>query len=719
MIKKILIISSIVFFSLSLYAKNDYECYNIKRAQELIQEQKYADAAEYLDKEINDNPTNGFAWMNYALAYAASDMSDEALSCINKAIPLLQNEYTNEYMSYVISIKAGIYYQMKDWSKTIDTYTQAIKLDKKSEKAYYWRAKTYYNKEDWSNCISDCQQIIHLSGEYRLSAYSLMGDTYFAQKKYSHAVGYYDKVIDGTTEPSLLAPALTSRSACNWELGNKRSAIDDVLLAIENNSNLGYYYLQYFAKDENFFPLIRTKLQAKIVKTDNSAYWQVALGDCFSRRNEPIEAIKNYVAASNEVESANKDLINNRIYSVLKRYCIFDEIDYFYQHKLETSDNQIDDKIDYAYHVLDPSGKPDEAIRLLDDCLTEDPDNTMAYYVRARIKRYKNLLKEAIDDYTMAIMLQEEYTFSYNERADCYKLLGQTNKANDDYRLVLAIDGDEETGSEISNSVYSLFYLGRINETKKLLTKAQAQDGFSDYYDAACLWSLLGDKAKSISALREAFENGYRDFNHIIRDTDLNNIRNSIEFKSLVNNFKNIHQNEQNEIHNLLLAYHRDEGSLTHNSQSGPSNKIIDNHRLSASQSHAANEAVSIPFTVEGNLTKVKCKVNDLPLSFIFDTGASKVTISSIEATFMYKNGYLTRNDFGSSEYFSTASGEVVEGTIVTLKNVEIGGIKLSNVKATVVHNQNAPLLLGQSVLSRLGKIEIDNVNKLLIIQPK
>jgi hypothetical protein len=34
---------------------------------------------------------------------------------------------------------------------------------------------------------------------------------------------------------------------------------------------------------------------------------------------------------------------------------------------------------------------------------------------------------------------------------------------------------------------------------------------------------------------------------------------------------------------------------------------------------------------------KVKCKINDLPLHFVFDTDASDVTLSMVEATFMIK----------------------------------------------------------------------------------
>ena len=110
----------------------------------------------------------------------------------------------------------------------------------------------------------------------------------------------------------------------------------------------------------------------------------------------------------------------------------------------------------------------------------------------------------------------------------------------------------------------------------------------------------------------------------------------------------------------------------------------------------------------------VNCKVNNLPLHFIFDTGASDISISDVEANFMYKNNYLNNNDFIGKRNYLTADGSISEGTIINIRNVNIGGLELKNVRASVVKNQRAPLLLGQSVLSRLGKIEIDNDKKII-----
>lgn len=118
----------------------------------------------------------------------------------------------------------------------------------------------------------------------------------------------------------------------------------------------------------------------------------------------------------------------------------------------------------------------------------------------------------------------------------------------------------------------------------------------------------------------------------------------------------------------------------------------------------------------QGGIYTIPCKVNGLPLKFVFDTGASSVSISQSEAIFMLKNGYLSINDIVGSQQFQTASGAVLEGTKIIIKKIEIGGLILRNVEASVVHSTNAPLLLGQSVLSRLGKISIDYRKSSLII---
>ena len=81
------------------------------------------------------------------------------------------------------------------------------------------------------------------------------------------------------------------------------------------------------------------------------------------------------------------------------------------------------------------------------------------------------------------------------------------------------------------------------------------------------------------------------------------------------------------------------------------------------------------------------------------------------------KNGYLSERDACGDTKFSDAVGNVSEGTVFNLRKVQFGDVELDNVKASVVRNQKAPLLLGQTVLSRIGKIEIDNQQKVIKVR--
>jgi aspartyl protease family protein len=82
----------------------------------------------------------------------------------------------------------------------------------------------------------------------------------------------------------------------------------------------------------------------------------------------------------------------------------------------------------------------------------------------------------------------------------------------------------------------------------------------------------------------------------------------------------------------------------------------------------------------------------------------------------MLKNGYLTEQDFIGTNNYYTANEEKIEARTVMLRQVEIGGLVLHNVRAAVIKNRKAGMLFGQSALSRYGKITIDNQKKQIIL---
>lgn len=139
---------------------------------------------------------------------------------------------------------------------------------------------------------------------------------------------------------------------------------------------------------------------------------------------------------------------------------------------------------------------------------------------------------------------------------------------------------------------------------------------------------------------------------------------------------------------------------------------------LLAIQTSLLQAQVRVKMTEESGVRTMPCTVNGLKLRFIFDTGASNVSISLSEAIFMLKNGYMSEDDIKGSSYSQIANGEIVENTTIILRKLEVGGIVLKDVEAIIIHELTAPLLLGNSAINKLGKVQIDG-DELIIINPK
>ena len=109
-----------------------------------------------------------------------------------------------------------------------------------------------------------------------------------------------------------------------------------------------------------------------------------------------------------------------------------------------------------------------------------------------------------------------------------------------------------------------------------------------------------------------------------------------------------------------------------------------------------------------GGVYRIPCSVNGAKMKLIFDTGASNVSLSMAMAEYLLDNDFIKKEDFKGSGVSSTAAGTIVDHVKVIIKDIEIQGVHLYNVDAVVVAGLNAPLLMGQSAIRKLGPIEID-----------
>lgn len=651
------------------------DSYNYSRGVEAINNNNAEEALDYLNKEINEHPDNGYAFAWIALVRNYNEEFGRALTAANVAVKKIPSK-DKEYKAFAYGTRAQVYLNLEDTIQALKDYSQAINIVPDDDRFYNQRAQVYYEQGKYDLADKDYLKMISLK-EGDVMGYMGIGRNANAQKRYEDAIKQFDYVVK--LEPNY-SSAYSFRAESYIGLKKYNEAIDDVISALGiDRDRKAFYELQELA--DSAFEQTVAKLKVQKIKEPNEQSWDYDLGIVYERAAKYNKAIAYY---KESLEKESNIITASRISS-----CYDDLGDY--DKALEYCNQAIaldSVKTNYLYekaNILDNAGRTQEAIKTMSDYIANTPDEPAGYYQRGWFKDHSGDIEGALEDYTMAITLQPNEAYAYLNRGVLYRLKGENAKAESDFKQVVRLDSIPE---EADCSFYAYYYLGQKDKAIEVLNTMLDKDKKGNCYDAACLYSVMGEKEKALSYLRQSLEDGYRRFAHIKRDRDLINIRNTEEFKLLLKEYEEKHQQE--------IAADAD-----------------------GDDSAYELKVEEIPFTKEGGVCKMKCAINGLPLHFIFDTGAADVSISSVEATFMAKNDFLSSSDIIGKQNYQTADGNITEGTIINLKDVKLGSLHLNNIKASVVRNQAAPLLLGQSALSKLGKIEIDNAKKVLRITHK
>lgn len=654
------------------------DTYAFTRGVESYNSGNNQDAIDWFNKETDEHPDNGYAYLYLSVIHSKNNEKGKALSNINLAIKKIPNK-DKEYKAIAYGTRGNLYMTLEDTINGLKDYEMAIKIYPNHIKTYENRADTYYYMGQYDLADADFNQIIKLdpSNEF---AYAGLGRNANELGNYEEAISQFNRAIK--LEPEYSA-GYAFRAESYMKLGKFIEASDDIMKALSMDSNRKAYYL-LFDFPENQLALVINKLKAMSVNNPHSAEWQYYIGKIYENKKMYKEAIEAFNKAFDI--DAVPDLLDMiaDCYKGLGEYS-------FALDAITRAEQMQPDEINYiAYKadILGDLGDTEGAIAEWTKYIEKTPDFFGGYYRRGFFEDISNKTDKALEDYNMSITLNPDYAYAYLGKGDMLMRKGMQEDAMVAYRKVIELD---TIPNNSSCAMYAFLALGEKDKAIDFMNRVLANDSTycGNYYDGACFYSRLGDIDKSLYYLRKALEGGFRRFNHIMSDDDLDIIRERDEFKSLMDKYKTVEDIK----------------------------KIIETDDVENKVGDSTIEQVEIPFTPDSGCYLVKCSVNELPLSFIFDTGASVVSLSQLEANFMLKNGYLKREDFVGSDRFVDANGDVTIGSIINLRKVNIGGQELENVRASIVRNQKAPLLLGQSVLGRLGRIEIDNTNKKLIIK--
>ena len=674
----------LLFFSFQTFSQS----YNLQSGINNFKEDKYDEALDFFTKEIAQNPKESQAYFYNSLIYVEKDELAKALAQVNLAIQF--NQTNDTLLCKYWQAKGNVYVKLKDTVKFENAYEQAIKLAPTDVDVYVHRATNYFQLELYDKALIDLKKALEID-EVNSDALVLKTRIYEKQKKYEEVIKQSDYLISLSVE---LPAAYILKSYANFYLDRFDEAINEAynaLLVDDKNRDMQDNFVIYSKKN---FTLGLAKISRLIKESPLNHSFLSIRSQIFTAKKDYKNAIKDY----NTIIELNSQSDLSKYYS--QRGQVFEEMgmhqlaihDFTKSISYDTSTSAYE--FGYRGDANRLIGNYSAAVKDFDQAIELAPEEPWFYYRRGWVK--DEFLHDSIGglaDYNASIDLDKKYTITYLHRGRLYaKKLNEPLKAKADFKKVIELDTVIESSGNIRH--YAYFELGQNEKAKEWINKiikANPEEG--NYYDAACLYSLMKMNKQSVAYLDSSFQKGYRDFVHISKDDDLDNVRVLKEFKSLVTKWKERFNLEQNGIKSDLS---------------------------SKNSSYTKPRTYKIPFKPNlGGTYEVASKINGLPLNMTFDTGSADISISQTEVDFMLKNGLLSDKDFNGERMYELANGELEICKTLILKKVEFGGLILKNVQAGVVKNKNAGMLFGQSAMSRYGKITIDNNKKVIIITTK
>jgi tetratricopeptide (TPR) repeat protein len=671
----------LLFFSFQTFSQS----YNLQSGINNFTEDKYDEALDFFTKEIAQNPKESQAYFYNSLIYAAKDELAKALTQVNLAIQF--NQTNDTLLCKYWQTKGNVYVKLKDTLKFENAYEKAIKLAPTNVDVYVHRATNYFQFELYDKALIDLKKVLEID-EVNSDALVLKARVYEKQKKYEEVIKQSDYLISLSVE---LPAAYILKSYANFYLDRFDEAINEAynaLLVDDKNTDMQDNFVIYSKKN---FTLGLAKISRLIKDSPLNHSFLAIRSQIFAAKKDYKNAIKDY----NTILELNTHSEISKYYS--QRGQVYEEMG---MHQMAIHDFTKSISFDTAGAAYDFGYRGDAnrlmgnysaAVKDFDQAIELNPEEPWFYYSRGWVKdEFLHDSMGGLADYNASIDLDKNYTYTYLHRGRLYaKKLNEPLKAKADFMKVIELDTAFESSDNIRH--YAYFELGQNEKAKEWINKiikANPEEG--NYYDAACLYSLMKMNKQSLAYLDSSFQKGYRDFVHISKDDDLDNVRVLKEFKSLVTKWKERFNLEQNGIKSDLS---------------------------SKNSSYTKPRTYKIPFKPNlGGTYEVASKINGLPLNMTFDTGSADISISQTEVDFMLKNGLLSDKDFNGERMYELANGALEMCKTLILKKVEFGGLILKNVQAGVAKNKNAGMLFGQSAMSRYGKITIDNKKKEIII---
>lgn len=120
---------------------------------------------------------------------------------------------------------------------------------------------------------------------------------------------------------------------------------------------------------------------------------------------------------------------------------------------------------------------------------------------------------------------------------------------------------------------------------------------------------------------------------------------------------------------------------------------------------------------VEGGTFTAPCIVNSYMTDFYYQKDATNLTISLDAALNLLNTGYISKTDFQGDVEEILGGGTISDNAVFVISTLRIGANTINDVEATVSHEQEYDIIIGETILSKFGSYTIDEETNQIIFR--
>jgi tetratricopeptide (TPR) repeat protein len=187
-------------------------------------------------------------------------------------------------------------------------------------------------------------------------------------------------------------------------------------------------------------------------------------------------------------------------------------------------------------NALESQGNNDEAIRHYHEALRIKPDYVGALNNLGVAMMRRGRPEEAVHFFSKVVRINPEFAEAYNNIGYILAQQGRTDEAIRNYEKALSIEPDFVQA--LNNLAVAYTGKGKYDKAISLFKKiiSLRPDSPVVYYYMACIYSEQNKIEESIDCIKDAIRTGFKDWDLLKTDKNLQNVRNSQSFKELFKN---------------------------------------------------------------------------------------------------------------------------------------------------------------------------------------